>query len=55
MRSFRRSVAFKGRHLDVIWEGGAEYTRDHRSRGVVLVDPRVYLGVHLARQRGPTG
>ena len=33
------SIAFRGRYLDVIWESGAEYTHNRRSRGVVLVIP----------------
>src|SRR3954451_17877930 len=34
-----KSIAFRGRYLDVIWEGAAEYTHNRRSRGVVLVIP----------------
>ena len=32
-------IAFRGRYLDVVWEDGAEYVHNRRSRGVVLVIP----------------
>jgi len=34
-----KSVPFSARYLDVIWEDGAEYVHNRRSRGVVLIIP----------------
>src|SRR4051812_22237293 len=48
-------IAFRGRYLDVIWEDGAEYTHNRRSRGVVLVIPVTSHGhiVFLEQYRVP--
>src|SRR3954471_8422847 len=48
-------IAFRGRYLDVIWEDGAEYTHNRRSRGVILVIPVTDAGetVFIEQYRVP--
>lgn len=59
MPDSKPTVAFQGRYLDVIWAGGAEYTHNRRSRGVVLVVPLtdagevVFLEQHRVALKGP--
>jgi ADP-ribose pyrophosphatase len=54
-----RTIAFRGRYLDVVHEGGCEYTHNRRSRGVVLVIPVtargeiVFLEQYRVALKGP--
>jgi ADP-ribose pyrophosphatase len=50
---YERSIVYRGRSLDVIWDDGTEYTHNRRSRGVVLVVPVTASGdiILLAQYR----